>query len=151
MRNLFDRYSQSENRLSHTLASRLHEDRALLKGFLACVGVKPNGIAASLVVGEQSLPGDPSTTEKGAERKDLPDQDVPGALEPGHVRKVLGTVFRRHPLAATARSSGLRAWREAALCYRAAVGFGNRALNASRGSRRQLEWVPSDQSCCSEA
>lgn len=34
MRNLFDQYSQPENRLTHALMTALHEDRGLLALFL---------------------------------------------------------------------------------------------------------------------
>lgn len=73
MRNVFDQYDQPENRLSHALAVCLHEDRPLLCGFLAWVGVKPPARARQLMIAEQSLPGDPPETEDEAERKGLPD------------------------------------------------------------------------------
>ncbi|MDP3768947.1 MAG: hypothetical protein Q8S13_13100, partial [Dehalococcoidia bacterium] len=73
MRNVFDQYNQPENRLSHALAVCLHEDRALLRGFLTWVGVKPPARAEELMVAEQSLPGDAPETEEQAERKGLPD------------------------------------------------------------------------------
>ena len=49
MRNLFDQYDQPENRLSHALAVCLHEDRTLLRGFLAWIGAKPPLPAAPTV------------------------------------------------------------------------------------------------------
>ena len=73
MRNLFDQYNQPENRLSHALAVSLHEDRALLGGFLAWIGVKPPGRDGKLLIDEQSLPGDPPEPEEEVERKGLPD------------------------------------------------------------------------------
>ena len=73
MRNLFDQYSQPENRLSHALAVCLDEDRALLQGFLAWVGVRSPVRAKDLLIAEQSLPGDPPESETETERKGLPD------------------------------------------------------------------------------
>lgn len=73
MRNLFDQYSQPENRLSHALAVCLDEDRALLQRFLALVGVRSSTRAKDLVIVEQSLPGDPPESEVESERKGLPD------------------------------------------------------------------------------
>lgn len=37
MRNLFDQFSQNENKLTHALVSALHEDRVLLKAFVRWV------------------------------------------------------------------------------------------------------------------
>lgn len=73
MRNLFDQYSQPENRLSHALAVCLDEDRALMQGFLAWVGVRSPVRAKDLLIVEQSLPGDPPESETETERKGLPD------------------------------------------------------------------------------
>lgn len=73
MRNIFDQYSHPENRLSHALAVCLHEDRALLRRFLVWIGVKPPARARTLMIAEQSLPGDAPETEEEAERKGLPD------------------------------------------------------------------------------
>jgi hypothetical protein len=38
MRNIFDQYSQPENRLTHSLVMALHYDRNLLKSFLSRFG-----------------------------------------------------------------------------------------------------------------
>lgn len=73
MRNLFDQYSQPENRLSHALAVCLHEDRALLRGFLSFVRARSPLKASALVIVEQSLPGDPPETEADSEKRGLPD------------------------------------------------------------------------------
>ncbi len=73
MRNLFDQYSQPENRLSHALAVSLDEDRALLQGFIAWAGVRSPVRAKGLLIVEQSLPGDPPESETETERKGLPD------------------------------------------------------------------------------
>jgi hypothetical protein len=73
MRNVFDQYNHPENRLSHALAVCLDEDRALLRGFLAWVGVKPPARARRFMIAEQSLPGDAPETEEEGEPKGLPD------------------------------------------------------------------------------
>jgi hypothetical protein len=73
VRNLFDQYSQPENRLTHALAVCLDEDRDLLRRFLAWIGVRPRVSAADLLITEQALPGDPPEVEDEAERKGLPD------------------------------------------------------------------------------
>jgi hypothetical protein len=109
VRNLFDQYSQPENRLSHALATCLHEDRDLLREFLKWVGVSAPASAAALTVAEQSLPGDAPETEDEAERKGLPDivihddaawcllieSKVQAALTEGQVRRHETTLHRR--------------------------------------------------------
>lgn len=73
MRNIFDQYKQAENRLTHSLATVLHEDGALLKNFLSSFG--PGGAPAvnRLSVIEQSLPGRPEPAEQEAGAKGIPD------------------------------------------------------------------------------
>lgn len=77
MRNVFDQYSQPENRLSHALATALHEDQAILKGFLRLVGAKDAPRADQLRVVEQRLPGEDADEadlpENEGERRGLPD------------------------------------------------------------------------------
>lgn len=73
MRNIFDQYKDPENRLSHALAVCLDEDRALLKGFLRWLEIKPPQRPASLHVLEQRLPGEPIRVERDDERRGLPD------------------------------------------------------------------------------
>lgn len=73
VRNLFDQYSQPENRLSHALAVCLDEDRRLLQEFLAWAGVQSPARVRDLLIVEQSLPGDPPESELEAERIGLPD------------------------------------------------------------------------------
>lgn len=71
MRNVFDQYSQPENRLTHALGTVLHEDDAALRFFLDFIGITPP-VGKRLVVHEQSLPGmDLGTKER--ERLGLPD------------------------------------------------------------------------------
>ncbi|MFO0992768.1 MAG: hypothetical protein U1E67_12655 [Hyphomicrobiales bacterium] len=74
MRNIFDQYSQNENRLSHALASILQLDvdlrRSFMKEFIPAEG-RPD--ASRVGVSEQSYPGQPSMAEEEAERRGLPD------------------------------------------------------------------------------
>lgn len=73
MRNIFDQYSQPENRLTHALVTCLNEDRALLQRFVRWVcRRKIHGRRAKLF--EQSLPGDRlDLSEDESERRGLPD------------------------------------------------------------------------------
>lgn len=73
MRNVFDQYSQPENRVTHALACSLANDTDLLSSFLK----RFLGIAApsakKLRVLEQRLPGMPPIEEEEATRRGLPD------------------------------------------------------------------------------
>ncbi len=73
MRNIFDQYSQPENRLTHSLATALDQDRSLLKSFLSRFGPNSHSKVGKLHVIEQSLPGKPDIPESEAMRKGLPD------------------------------------------------------------------------------
>lgn len=74
MRNVFDQYSQPENRLTHALMTALHEDRGLLTLFLREIaGVKPPVAATHLSVLVQQLPETPPVPEEEAERRGIPD------------------------------------------------------------------------------
>lgn len=73
MRNVFDQYSQPENRLSHALAVALNEDRPLLRFFLKFAGVGGLRRRAQLGVIEQSLPGEVVETSDEEARNGLPD------------------------------------------------------------------------------
>ena len=73
MRNVFDQYKQPENRLTHSLATVLHEDTALLKSFLATFGPKPHPPVRKLKVIEQSLPGRPEPDGPATLSQGLPD------------------------------------------------------------------------------
>lgn len=71
MRNLFDQYSQPENRLTHALASALKEDKKLLLSFVRWItGATP---PKKLIIIEQSLPDDPEISEDDSEQRGLPD------------------------------------------------------------------------------
>ncbi|WP_185235412.1 hypothetical protein [Teredinibacter franksiae] len=73
MRNVYDQYSQPENKLTHSLASTLQEDKGLLKSFLKHVGCADPGQSAKLHIIEQSIAGDLEPPEDEAERRGLPD------------------------------------------------------------------------------
>jgi hypothetical protein len=73
MRNLFDQYSQPENRLTHALVCSLANDRALLGDFVRWATDRT--VAPSqLTVIEQSLPGEEEPADEAdSERRSLPD------------------------------------------------------------------------------
>ncbi len=74
MRNIFDQYSQNENRLTHAFASALHEDSELRADFInrfLSRGVKPR--IGSVRIAEQSYPGFPQMSEQDAEAASIPD------------------------------------------------------------------------------
>lgn len=73
MRNLFDQYSQPENRLTHALLSCLDADRPLLQRFVAW-SVHRTVKGQQLEILGQSLPGDQlDISEETAEARGLPD------------------------------------------------------------------------------
>jgi len=71
MRNIFDQYTQPENRLTHALVSVLGEDITLLRQFVKWVTRKP--IPKNIKIIEQQLPGEIEITEEESERRGLPD------------------------------------------------------------------------------
>lgn len=73
MHNIFDQYSQPENRLTHALASVLYQDERLLKSFLATFEPSRRPSTKRLRVIEQSLPGQPEGSEGERESQGLPD------------------------------------------------------------------------------
>lgn len=74
MRNIFDQYSQPENRITHAFLTALHEDRQLLGKFLRdIVKVAPPVKANQLRLLEQQFPGEEEKDEGDAERKGIPD------------------------------------------------------------------------------
>ena len=73
MRNIFDQYSQPENKLTHALMVSLDSDRWLLNSFVRWVTGKNMG-KQKLVILEQSLPGDEGDlSEEEIQRRGLPD------------------------------------------------------------------------------
>ena len=76
LRNVFDQYEQPENRLTHALATALHEDQRLLKSFVFwTTGRRSRGVGGLKIV-EQRLPNE-LEREKGGEKHEkansLPD------------------------------------------------------------------------------
>lgn len=76
MRNIFDQYTQPENRLTHSLATALHQDRDLLKDFLKEFGFSKHPPINTLRVIEQGLPGTVSKDDESEESQGLPDAIV---------------------------------------------------------------------------
>ncbi len=74
VRNIYDQYTQPENRLTHALVSTLSHDRSLMVPFLKWAGAKDIPRVTSLRITEQQVPGQLVTgDEDEAERKGLPD------------------------------------------------------------------------------
>lgn len=74
MRNVFDQYSQAENRVTHALVTALNEDRQLLGGFLReLVGVSPQTRPSDLHIVEQQLPEGDEPGEDELESLGIPD------------------------------------------------------------------------------
>jgi hypothetical protein len=74
LRNIFDQYSQPENRITHALMTALQEDRKLLGLFLReLIGVKPPCHPSRLAVLEQQYPGEQEPSEEELERRGIPD------------------------------------------------------------------------------
>lgn len=70
-RNLFDQYSQPENRLTHALVCSLSEDQGLLRRFIKwATGAAQSG---NIEIFEQKVPWGPTHTEDEASKKGLPD------------------------------------------------------------------------------
>ena len=73
VRNVFDQYSQTENRVSHALLTALNEDRVLLGSFLReLVGVTPQVPPRLLTLYSQRYPDEMALAEE-AERRGIPD------------------------------------------------------------------------------
>jgi len=74
MRNIFDQYSQPENKLTHALVCALSADRRLLRPFLKWLGITPPNAMESVTITEQQRPGIPlSADEDDEENPTLPD------------------------------------------------------------------------------
>ena len=74
MRNIFDQYSQPENRVTHALMTAINEDRNLLSLFLhELIKVKPPVSPRKLSVLEQQYPGEEEPSEEDSERRGIPD------------------------------------------------------------------------------
>ena len=71
MRNIFDQYSQQENRLTHALMCALTEDKKLLQYFIRWITGK--AAPKNIEIIEQGLPGEPELDEDESEKRGLPD------------------------------------------------------------------------------
>lgn len=72
MRNIFDQYTQPENRLTHALVCTLDADRALLRPFLRWAGASKTPPQSRLVITEQQVPGEAIAGDED-EGQGLPD------------------------------------------------------------------------------
>jgi hypothetical protein len=73
LRNIFDQYSQPENRITHALLTAINEDRKLLMSFLRFIKVTPPKTRSKLTVLEQQYPGGLQASEEEVERRGIPD------------------------------------------------------------------------------
>jgi hypothetical protein len=74
VRNIFDQYSQPENRVTHALMTAINEDRNLLHPFLRdLVKAKASTDPHKLLVLEQQYPGEEEPSEDDLERRGIPD------------------------------------------------------------------------------
>jgi hypothetical protein len=74
MRNIFDQYSQQENRVTHALMVALNEDRDFLSAFLIeFLGIKKPPARKELNILVQQLPGHPTLSEEEASERGIPD------------------------------------------------------------------------------
>ncbi len=74
MRNVFDQYSQPENKVTHALMSALTEDRCLWAAFINdSAELAPPSKSSCLHIYEQTFPGQPEPVENDAEGKGVPD------------------------------------------------------------------------------
>ena len=78
MRNIFDQYSQPENRVTHALMTALNEDRTLLDAFLKDIAkhIPPKKIGP-LSITEQSYPG--SVVSDGIDEDEIERRGIPDA------------------------------------------------------------------------
>lgn len=107
MRNIFNQYSQPENRLTHALACALEHDRDLLPAFLRWLEVGEAPKTQPLRITEQQVPGVFAATLDG-EARGLPDlcvfnddgwavvfeSKVQAKVEPDQVRRHIATAKR---------------------------------------------------------
>ena len=73
MRNIFDQYSQPENRLTHALISSLNEDKKLLSSFIKKFCNNYFSDVSLLKIDQQTLPGLKSLQNLEGDKKGLPD------------------------------------------------------------------------------
>lgn len=107
MRNVFDQYTQPENRLTHALVCTLDEDRSLLRPFLRWAGCQAVPPLSQLRITEQQVPGEALSGDEG-EGTGLPDAcvftddgwlllieaKVQAGVSPGQLRRHIATANR---------------------------------------------------------
>jgi len=107
MRNVFDQYSQPENRLTHALATSLATDRSLIRPFLHWAGIVQVPAERHLQITQQQVPGVPVSGEEVGDGRGVPDACIFGPdgwtvlIEAKVQAGASGDQLRRH--AATAR------------------------------------------------
>lgn len=75
MRNIYDQYTEPENRLTHAIVSSLAADRKLLRRFVRWVSGSVPMRIKSLEIVEQRLPGDSEVSEEESELRGIPVPD----------------------------------------------------------------------------
>ncbi|MEM7730583.1 MAG: hypothetical protein AAF311_15170, partial [Pseudomonadota bacterium] len=112
MRNVFDQYTQPENRLTHAIAVALSESTTLRAAFMTDFLATPAAVAArDTIVSSQTMPGsDTLDDEAEAERMGVPDlwlaheetgwcavfeNKLTAPFEPDQVRRHVRTAARR--------------------------------------------------------
>ena len=111
MRNIFDQYTQPENRLTHALVSALANERRLLVPFLKWIGVAELPDVRNLRITEQQVPGEVLSGEE-TDAKGIPDacmytEDGWALLVETKVQaKVSVDQLRRHRATAITRGFG---------------------------------------------
>jgi hypothetical protein len=73
LRNIFDQYSQPENRLTHALVSVLDHERHLVVPFLKWLGVDDVPKLREIQLVQQQIPGTVLTDNEEAGQRGLPD------------------------------------------------------------------------------
>ena len=73
MRNIFDQYNQPENKLTHSLATSLYEDKKLLDSFLKTFCKNFFKITSNLKIEQQIVPGQITRETDEKQKKGLPD------------------------------------------------------------------------------
>lgn len=73
MRNVFDQYSQSENRLTHAFFTALDKDRKLLASFLNFLGISAPKRSSKLGISVQKYPFEAELTETELQKRGIPD------------------------------------------------------------------------------
>ena len=73
MRNIFDQYNQPENKLTHSLATSLYEDKKLLDSFLKTFCKNFFKITSNLKIEQQTVPGQITREIDEKQKKGLPD------------------------------------------------------------------------------